>query len=329
MTNLPFSCRILLFAGICLCLLLSGFTNGAYAMSAKTTRSTTLAGGSEESPFAVRLNAGVLNGKSRELVYDETNGAKVSELIWTIEDVPIIGLSGSVALPYDMTLSVGGWTQVSTPGASMEDYDWDSSIHPTDWAYFSYSPTTLERGEMLDANLAVPLFGIENLNLSGLVGFRMDHWKWADFGGYYIYSSNPGFRDRTGTFADETGIIYEQWLYAPYLGLQFEYNLDQVTFSGRVAGSRWGWAKDKDQHENRGLVFREYFYNITYLTYGGEVTVHLDDAWSLSMSVDAQQYYRTKGDTNIEGTLNVNRIDNGAGIEHTSWMTGLSLEYRF
>lgn len=321
--------RMFLSIGVCLCLFLLMSAGTANAMSAKTTRSTIIVGGNEESPFAVRLNAGILNGKSRELVYDDTNGAKISELIWNIDDAPIIGLSGSVALPYDIILSAGGWTQVSTPEADMLDYDWDYSIHPTDWSHFSYAPTTLERGEMLDANLAVPLFGIKDLNLSGLVGFRMDHWKWTDFGGYYIYSSDPGFRDRTGSFADKTGIIYEQWLYAPYLGLQLEYSFDQITFSGRVAGSRWGWAKDKDQHEDRGQVYRDYFYNITYLTYGGEITVHLDDAWSFSMNVDAQRYYPTKGDTNIEGSYNVNRIDNGAGIEHTSWMTGFSLEYRF
>lgn len=304
--------------------LLLCFHSQTQAMSARTTQSVLLTNENNDW-FSARISAGVLNGVSHELVYFNNGNYKVSELIWRLEDVPVVGLSASAKLPWDMTLSLGGWTQVTNPGSHMEDYDWDNTIHPTDWAYFSYSKTELDRAEMLDSNLLVPILKGKHLALSGMLGFRLDHFQWTDGAGYYIYSSNPGFRDLTGTFPDKPGIMYEQLFMAPYFGFQVEGVVGDFTLSARIAGSRWAWAKGKDQHFNTGMTFRDFFYNVPYITCGGEAGYRLTDAVSVSLSFDAQKYYRTIGYSMEDD----HREDNAAGISHKSWVTNLSLEYTF
>lgn len=315
--------RVTLWGVIALTLFFA-FHSQALAMSARTTQSALLTDEGSDW-FSARISAGVLNGVSHELVYFNNGTYKVSELIWRLEDVPVIGLSASAKLPWDMTLSIGGWSQVTNPSSHMEDYDWDNTIHPTDWTHFSHTKTELDRAEMLDANLLVPIIKGKYAALSGLIGFRLDHFQWTDGAGYYIYSSDPGFRDLKGTFPDEPGIMYEQLFMAPYFGIQVEGGIGDFTLSARIAGSRWAWAKGKDQHFNTGGTFRDFFYNVPYITCGGEAGYRLTDDVSVALSFDAQKYFHTIGYT-IEDD---HRYDNTGGISHKSWMTNLSLEYRF
>ncbi len=309
-------------------LALALFSSDSFAMSAKTIRSVPL-NNHADSSISIRMNAGLINGETHELVYDNDGKEKISKLIWRWENTPMVGLSASIDLPLDSTLSIAGWSQIDNPSSYMEDYDWDKTLHPTDWTHYSNSPANLKRGEMADANLTLPLIQNNEAALSILVGIRHDHWKWADFGGYYVYSSNPGFRDRVGTFPDKVGITYEQWMFAPYLGLQMDWNIEDFVISGRISGSQWAWAKDKDMHIARGDTFRDYFYNIKYISAGLELSYIMTKNLSLALGVDAQKYYRTLGYTKMEGTGGTGYYDNGAGIESESWMTTLSLELRF
>ncbi len=110
--------------------------------AAKTSRVIRNAALVEDSicPLSVWLNAGLINGKSHELVYEVGGSPKISELIWRLEDVPMIGLSVLLILPRDTTLNLAGWTKGNTKmkapdgdeyfykGAGIAHYSWMTAI---------------------------------------------------------------------------------------------------------------------------------------------------------------------------------------------------------
>lgn len=108
-----------------------------------------------------------------------------------------------------------------------------------------------------------------------------------------------------------------------------DYRYRDFLVSGRIAASKWAWAKDEDHHVNTKTVFKDYFNHIAYVTYGAEISYLINDNFSVSLNIDAQQYERTKGDTQMNAPGGYEEFDTGAGIEHYSWMSGLSVEYRF
>ena len=59
-----------------------------------------------------------------------------------------------------------------------------------------------------------------------------------------IYSGNGGWRNYSGTFPDETGIIYEQWLYAPYLGLVVGAGYGRFFIDTYLKGLPGAWPDD-------------------------------------------------------------------------------------
>jgi len=274
------------------------------------------------------VSFGVINGESHELVYED--GVKVSELIWRLDDVPMLGLSASLELPGPVAFNLAGWTKLGEPSSFMEDYDWIKASRPNEWSHYSRSATTLTKGEMVDANFVIPLLKKSGGVLSAVLGFRRDHWRWEDWGGWYIYSSNAGFRDLTGVFPEGTGITFEQWFYAPYLGVQLDFRFsEEFQLSGRFAGSKWAWSEDNDHHIMRDIVFKDYFDHVTYVTFGAEASYFLSESLSLSVSVDAQKYARTVGDTDIFAPGETVSFDEGAGLEHSSWMAAFSFGYTF
>lgn len=275
----------------------------------------------------VNLNVGILNGQARELVYDVDTGKKISELIWRLENVPMVGLSGSIDLPWRMKLNISGWIKASEARAEMDDYDWSPEKYGDDWSDHSRTDTKLTRGELFDINLGVLIFKTNDFKAFGVVGFTHDHWRWQDGAGTYTYSIN-GFRDAHGTFPDIVGITYEQWFYAPYVGLQLHYQYKDLSIAGRLNGSRWTWAEDEDHHVSRDLVFRDSFKNIPFLMAGVDVSYPVSTNLSLKASLDYKRFYHTIGNTSVSGA-DSGYFHDGAGIELFWWMVSIGAVYAF
>lgn len=316
--------RSLLFL-LCLMCTLTTATPSCWGMVARPVPQGNFDEGTEF-PVAIQVSVGLLNGEAHELVYD--NNHKISELIWKLQNVPMLGLSASLGLPWDMGLHLAAWTKVTKAKSYMEDFDWGDT-YPNDWSHYSRTDTNLTNGEMFDANLTFPLLKGDSAKLEALVGFKHDHWRWTDNGGRYVYSRNGGFRNSEGTFPDRIGITYEQWFYVPYAGMQGELIFGEWTVGGRFAGSRWAWANDRDNHLMRSIIFKDSFKYIGYLTAGLNLSYACTEQVTATFSIDYQRYFRTRGDTDVSTVDQTDHYDDGAGIEHYSWMPALSLSYRF
>lgn len=278
--------------------------------------------------LSVGLTTGLISGKSHEIVYGD-EGKKISELIWRLDNVPMIGLTASIPLPLEATLSLSAWSRMGRASSHNDDTDWVSKKHPADWSDHSLSPTTLTDGEVVDAQFRVPLFKTGTGRISGTLGFRYDHWGWTDCGGTYTYSSETGFRDQQGTFENVPGISFEQWMYAPYLGLHARGKIRKLTLTGQCAGSLWAWANDEDHHHQRDLFFEDTFERIGYFRADLGLSYPLTAHLSFTSDLNVHTYSRTTGDTTITGPEGTVRAHGGAGMKHTSWMGTVSLVYGF
>ncbi len=268
------------------------------------------------------FSIGHINGESHEYVYfgDE----KVSELIWRLENVPMLGISYNTKLPYEITFDIEGWLKIDSSSSYLENFDWDSSFHPTEWAFYSKTNTKLTDGEIFNASLSIPIYKAENYKFSALVGFKYDHWRWEDYGGYYIYSKGS-FRDTKGTFDNAIGITYEQWLYAPYLGLKMDLKIGEWKINNSIAGTKWAWADAQDHHLKRSLVFDDSVQNMSYIIIESDINYPISKNFYIGFNVGYEHFFKTRGDTVTGG----NTYSNEAGIQHESWIYSLNLKYIF
>ncbi len=172
----------------------------------------------------LEVYAGYLTGQSREFVYNPYSGNKMSELIWKIDGVWVLGGTLSVHPTDWLTLRLSGWVPLSDSG-TMDDYDW--KYVGRDWSDWSHhGDTRLESAYMFDTGLAARFasFGknqvFDSARLEFLAGYRQLYLSWTAYGGSYIYSDSGAYRGDIGGFPKgQPGISYEQWMKAPYLGL--------------------------------------------------------------------------------------------------------------
>ncbi|MBN0986686.1 omptin family outer membrane protease [Amphritea pacifica] len=286
----------------------------------------------ENSMIAVRLRGSIekISGQSDEYVYD-TTGAKISELNWDLENIVMIGGGISVGWNDYLQLNLGGWTAVSENSGSMVDRDWYPEIS-SDWSDYSKGSNRLDHGYIIDMNLSYNFSFTENVSVSPMLGFRFNNWKWHDRGGEYIYSINGGWRNVSGTFPDEIGIVYEQWLYAPYLGVAVGAGYEKFFVNTYLKGSLWAWSEDEDQHLLRDLEFKDKVNKQRFIGAGIECGYNVTERMSVRLALDYQKFKTGKGSALvIDKTTGDKYHSNGdvSGIAHDSTAVSLSVEYSY
>ncbi len=245
------------------------------------------------------LTAGKLSGTSHELVYDARNGRTMSELIWTMDDVVVIGGKISLKPSHWWSVDMSGYIN-ATNDSTMDDYDWfnPSSADWTDWSH--HPDTSLERALMIDVSTKLALWRTDYFDLQGIAGYRWDTFDWTAYGGSYVYSSAHGFRDETGTFTPGSpGISYKQEYSTPYVGLGGQVRLGDLTVDGSVAASWWASMSDLDNHWVRYLEFQESFEDGTMLKYDIQARYQLTDSLALKGGWQHLDYDLMKGPTRM------------------------------
>lgn len=70
---------------------------------------------------SIATSLGMLGGKSKELVYDASNGRKISQLDWKIKNVAILKADFFWDAYSFLTLNVRGWTSLASGSGHMDD----------------------------------------------------------------------------------------------------------------------------------------------------------------------------------------------------------------
>lgn len=254
--------------------------------------------------LSIELYNGYLNGRARELVYDASNGKKISELFWKIAEAYVVGGSLTAHLHEKFKIGVNGWTPLASKN-TMDDYDWLNPKHD-DWSDWShYSDTKLRHAYMFDARAAFKLLSTKDTakirsSMDVIGGCKWLNAAWTSYGGSYIQSSKNNFRDHAGIFANgATVIAYEQWWRTPYIGLGGEIGIQRFTLSAEVIKSFWAKGHDHDDHHIRGIVFQDSFNKSNMFGVNFEINYDINSNFSIFTRFNYEKFSETKGDMNI------------------------------
>lgn len=244
--------------------------NPAYAMRAHTSTDPLELPQGEVS-LEIKGTYGQLEGEAREIVYQnvENFGAhKLSQLIWDLSYLYMLGGVATVDFDKSFRLSAGYWIAVNEGDGEMEDYDWFSFENPNIWTHYSRSKVQVTDANIADISISIPLLFYDNMCFNIMAGYKDDFWKWSDSAQEYIYSSDRGFRDVTGSFEGANLVIYEQSFNFPYLGVEAACIQDKLNFSFYAAFSNMVEAEGIDQHRARGIKYTGSFSGGSYTGIG-------------------------------------------------------------
>lgn len=283
--------------------------------------------------IGVSLGVGLLNGQAREKVYDADNGRKLSQLNWSMKQVPTLHL-GLKYQPIDwLSLDLNGWARVAKGDGHLKDYDWDDEN--AGWSDYSDHPDT-QVSKAWQADFAATAWALKRdaLALGVMLGYQRSQFGWQARGGRYTYSSEDGFRDESGEFpAGQKGISYQQTYDTPYLGLVGLYQFRNWTLEGKFKYSQWVRARDHDRHHVRGVTYDgDYGNNGRMQSLAVALSYRVSPQLSLRAGVDHQVYAEAKGSTLIKDTHSGDRFriagDAGSQSARTT-MSTLALTYAF
>jgi outer membrane protease len=273
--------------------------------------------GGEGVRTAIAVNAAYLAGEAREHVFFKDRSERVfpdkrrhqvSRLDWDMDDVFLLGLSGSVRSGR-ASLNLGVWGGLGRDDAGkLEDYDWlmgdTREIHGPLWegaSEYSKSDDTVKSAWMADANVSFDLCSAEStFNVFPFAGVRYERYEWDSKGGWALYSRLDW---QHGEFDDGTNLKYRQEYFQPYVGLGASWTINRLSLSayGRFAPVYWG--KDRDNHIRRGYVTEdetgwEAFDDVAW-GLGARAGWSFTETLALHVGIDWTRYALAEADTKV------------------------------
>ncbi|HDR2697060.1 TPA: omptin family outer membrane protease [Enterobacter asburiae] len=279
--------------------------------------------------LAVSASAGMLSGKSHEMVYDEATGRKISQLDWKIKNVAI--LKGDITWDaYSfLTLNARGWTSLASGSGHMDDYDWMNAKQSSWTDHSSHPATNVNYANEYDLNVKGWIFQGDNYKAGVTAGYQETRFSWTATGGTYNYD-NGAYQ---GNFpAGERGIGYSQRFTMPYIGLAGQYRFNDFEFNALFKFSDWVRAHDNDEHYMRDLTFREKTTDSRYYGASVDAGYYVTPHAKVFAEFTYSSYEEGKGGTQI---IDTNTGDSGsiggdaAGISNHNYTITAGLQYRF
>lgn len=279
--------------------------------------------------FAISTSAGMLNGKSHELVYDAGTGRKVSQLDWKIKNVPILKGDISWDAYTFLTLNARGWTSLTSGSGHMDDYDW-LDANQSGWTHRSTHPSTdVNYANEYDLNLKSWVFKNQNYKAGVIAGYQETRFSWTARGGSYNYNNGAS----VGNFrAGVPGIGYSQRFSMPYLGLVGQYRINDFEFNALFKFSDWVRANDNDEHYMRNLTFRDKSTRSRYYGTSVDAGYYITPNTRIFAEFAWSKYEEGKGGTQIIDTTTGQSSYIGgeaAGIANKNYTLTAGLQYRF
>ena len=279
-----------------------------------------------------RMSLGLLNGEAHELVYNPSSGKKVSELIWDLDNVLMLGTGVTVSPLSWLRLNADIGVAVTEGDGNMDDYDWMLANYDGYTHWSTHDDLEIDKGLTLDLNAEFAILRHNQSVLFAVVGYRHDNWGWVARGGDYIYSTNS-LGDTRGSFQDGSEVIsYEQTYDTPYVGIGFKADLTPVSISGRLIGSTLVSAKDEDIHHLRNIRFEEDFDNGDMIGIDFAVTYQLNAKMALVGSFQYLEFNEIKGETvATDLTTGQSYLPQGdsAGLDNETSTIALAFTYSF
>lgn len=286
---------------------------------------------------SVQASVGLVNGAAQENVYSSVGGGRyhLSELDWDIRNVVMVGGEVSVAIKQTVWLNAGLWGAATQGNGQMNDWDWLLETPGSPWTDWSRSTVDVTKAWLLDLNANVELMRFGALGLRGIVGYKYNTWTWEDHGSQHIYSTDPttpgGFRNDVRADPPDTGVIYEQDINIPYVGVGANYVTGRWTLDAYALYSPFIFATDYDQHLLRDLTFKEDFNGGQYFGAGLRGTCTFLTRGYATLGLDGQIIPETYGNSKVTDTLTgeTQTTHGTAGLNNQVWMLSLGVGAHF
>ncbi|HBN6010067.1 TPA: omptin family outer membrane protease, partial [Enterobacter cloacae] len=279
--------------------------------------------------LSVSASAGMLSGKSDEMVYDEVTGRKISQLDWKIKNVAILKGDISWDAYSFLTLNARGWTSLASGSGHMDDYDWMNAKQSSWTDHSSHPATNVNYANEYDLNVKGWIFQGDNYKAGVTAGYQETRFSWTATGGSYNYDNGTN----TGNFpAGERGIGYSQRFSMPYIGLAGQYRFNDFEFNALFKFSDWVRAHDNDEHYMRDLTFREKTSDSRYYGASVDAGYYVTPNAKVFAEFTYSSYEEGKGGTQI---IDTNTGESGsiggdaAGISNRNYTITAGLQYRF
>ena len=304
-------------------MMMAAFSGAVYAGSAQ--------GIPDFSPesLSVSASAGMLIGKSHEMVYDEVTGRKISQLDWKIKNVAILKGDISWDAYSFLTLNARGWTSLASGSGHMDDYDWMNAKQSSWTDHSSHPSTNVNYANEYDLNVKGWIFQGDNYKAGVTAGYQETRFSWTATGGSYNYDNGT----YQGNFpAGERGIGYSQRFSMPYIGLAGQYRFNDFEFNALFKFSDWVRAHDNDEHYMRDLTFREKTSDSRYYGASVDAGYYVTPNAKVFAEFTYSSYEEGKGGTQI---IDTNTGESGsiggdaAGISNRNYTITAGLQYRF
>lgn len=225
-----------------------------------------------------------IGGRLTEADASEELPFPISRLEWPLD---AIGLHGELRLRLPLGWEAwvwGGWIPSSDAG-SLEDSDWEYPEGRRVLAIHSQSDAVLESWT-LDAGVRWWFWrskrpGGAQLSAGLGAGWMRQSFAWEGRDGVQTYPATPEIPTDSWT---GKAIDYELDADIPYLEAAVRLRWPRVEIEGRIAGSAWARAGDRDDHRLRGIVAEADTRGAALLA-DAAVRYDLTDAWFLRLRV--------------------------------------------
>jgi outer membrane protease len=233
------------------------------------------------------------NGDMTYTIRGAENGGWQSELEWPIESVVYAGGNITTTAWERVHLNVAGWKSLNEDAGIMKDRDWFDdlralllTLYGTDVAIYGEFDATIDAAKF-DTNLRFDLLRGSPFALGALAGYAYTHFEWVTGDGFQR-SPLPNFN--VGS-VNGPGILYEQTLQVPYLGLAMSLVSDTTPLglNAYALYSPLALCEDVDDHLVR---FKKSTGRTqgTFFSLGGDVVIRFSRSWRLTGSANYAHY---------------------------------------
>lgn len=269
------------------------------------------------------------SSKSSELVYNPATNQKISELIWKIDNLPLLGFAIQIPSKKKFKFNLNYQTKFTNTKAQMDDYDWLKS-YTTDWSDWSTHPNTkIVSTSIIDINLQYNLKDDKYGNSYILyAGYKIEEHSFEAYDGSYTYtnrdSNNPvDFRKELGSITG-LGITYEEKFKSFYLKGLFLKEMDRFLLKGSFTYSPFVIASNKDNHHFRSFInTNSYNYSSMY-EIGLGLNYYIRTNIAIGFDYVIRVYDEARGTTSR--TYYANNATDGATAGDTSIYSGAGIK---
>lgn len=232
------------------------------------------------------------NGDMTYTIQGPEDGGWKSELAWPIRRILYGGGVVSTTVANRYHLNIGGWTSLTDEAGSMKDSDWFDSLsalllalYGDDTAIYGEFDSTLD-ALLFDGNLRVDVVQRSAMTLGLVAGYAYTQFEWTAGNGY---QRSPISRFNVGSVTG-TGIIYEQRLKTPYLGLAASFAPSgSLALNVHAAYSPLVECRDEDDHvlrykKSTGTT------DGSYLGVGGDIHWRFAPGWDVAGLMQYTKY---------------------------------------